>query len=246
MRPIIGIAGRPFFVTSGGSQIRSYRADHTYTDSVKRAGGLPVVLVPIENEALDDILDHIDGLMLTGGGDVDPARYGEDTHEAVNGVNAERDAFELDLVHKVYSRRMPTMAICRGLQIVNVALGGTLVQDLPSHTGAHGHDVTGEGAYQPHSEALIEPGCRIAEVIGEGLHRINSLHHQAVERLGEGLRVVGTAPDGTIEAIEHEDDSWPLLAVQWHPEFLGVADHGESHDLFEAFVETAAKYRADS
>jgi putative glutamine amidotransferase len=246
MRPIIGIAGRPFTVLSGGSHIRSYRADHTYTDSVKRSGGIPVMLVPVEADAIDHVLDHIDGLMLTGGGDIDPQVYGEQPHEAVNGVDEERDAFELELARRVVARRMPTMAICRGLQIINVAFGGTLVQDLPSHRGAHGHDIVGEGAYQPHSEALVEPGCRIASIIGEGLHRINSIHHQAVEDLGAGLRIVATAPDGTIEGIEHEDDSWPLIAVQWHPEFLGMADHGESHDLFEAFVESAAKYRADS
>jgi putative glutamine amidotransferase len=197
-------------------------------------------------EAMPQLLDMIDGLLIPGGGDINPERYDATPHEAVNGVDDERDTFELEMVRRARDRRIPTMAICRGLQVVNVALGGTLVQDLPSHTGAHGHDITGEGAYEPHSEALIDPGCRIASIIGEGLHQINSIHHQAVEELGEGLRVVGAAPDGTIEAIEHEDTSWPLIAVQWHPEFLGMADHGESHDLFHAFVESAAKYRADS
>jgi putative glutamine amidotransferase len=245
MRPIIGIGGRPHDVASAGTTIRTYRTDHTYSDSIRRAGGLPIVLIPLEPDAIDEVLDHIDGLMLTGGGDINPERYGAPRHETVNGDDDERDLFELELARRAYARRIPTMAICRGLQIVNVALGGTLVQDLPSHTGADGHDIKGDGAYLPHSEALIEPGCRIASIIGEGLHHINSIHHQAAEELGEGLKVVASAPDGTVEAIEHEDTSWPLIAVQWHPEFLGVADHGESHDLFTAFVEAAGKYRAD-
>jgi putative glutamine amidotransferase len=246
MRPIIGITGRPFDVASAGTTIRSYRVDHTYADSIKRAGGLPVMLVPVEPEDIDTILDHVDGVVFTGGGDINPARYHAERHETVRSDDDERDAFEMALVERARARRLPTLAICRGLQVVNVALGGTLVQDLPSHTGAHGHDIIGDRAYEPHSEAMIEPGSRIAGIIGEGIHHINSIHHQAVEELGAGLRVVGAAPDGTIEAIEHEDTSWPLIAVQWHPEFLGVADHGESHDLFAAFVESAEKYRADS
>lgn len=246
MLPLIGITGRPQNVPSAGVYVRSYLTYHTYSDSVKHAGGIPIVLVPVVEEQIDDILEHLDGLLITGGGDINPARYGSHPDTTVEGVDDERDEFELALVRNARARRLPTMAICRGLQVVNVALGGTLVQDLPSHSGAHGHDVTGEGAYEPHSEALIESGCRIAGIIGEGLHTINSIHHQAVERLGDGLRVVGAAPDGTVEAIEHQDESWPLIAVQWHPEFLGMRDHGDSHNLFQAFVDLAAKYRADS
>ena len=246
MRPIIGITGRPQEVRAAGTMVRAYLSAHTYTDSVIRGGGLPVILVPVSNNAVDHVLDHVDGLLLTGGGDVAPERYGAERHESVRAIDHERDEFELELVRRAYARKMPTMAICRGLQVVNVALGGTLIQDLPSHTGAHGHDVWGDGAYQPHAQALIEPGSCIAEIIGEGLHDINSIHHQAIERVADGLKVTGSAPDGTIEAVESKDGSWTLIAVQWHPEFLGVMDHGESHDLFEAFVESAAKYRADA
>jgi putative glutamine amidotransferase len=244
MHPVIGIPGRPQDVAAVGSTIRAYLTFHTYSDSVRRGGGLPVILIPVEDEAIDEILDRIDGVMFTGGGDIDPGRYGAEPVDSVRRVDPERDEFELALVHRLLERQMPTMAICRGLQIINVGLGGTLVQDLPSHRGAHGHDVVGEGAYTPHSKALIDPGCRISSIIGDGLHSINSIHHQAIEDLGDGLRVVGAAPDGTIEAIEHEDSNWPLIAVQWHPEFLGVRDHGPSHDLFQAFIEAAAKYRA--
>ena len=246
MAPIIGITGRPQDVPAAQTTVRAYLTTHTYSDSVLKAGGVPIVLVPLEENLLDTALDRVDGMLFTGGGDVDPSRYGADRHKSVSGVDHERDEFELELARRCYARRMPTMAICRGLQVVNVALGGTLVQDLPSHTGAHGHDITGEGAYEPHSEALVDPGCRLASILGEGLHRINSIHHQAIEELGTGLRVVAAAPDGTIEAVEHTDPSWSLIAVQWHPEFLGVRDHGPSLHLFEAFVDEAAKYRANA
>ncbi|MGI9584351.1 MAG: gamma-glutamyl-gamma-aminobutyrate hydrolase family protein [Acidimicrobiia bacterium] len=244
MRPVIGITGRPQDVPAAGTTMRAYLTTHTYSDSVRRGGGLPVLLIPVAENEIDDVLDRVDGVMFTGGGDIHPAQYGAEMDESVSMVDVERDEFELALVHRLLERKMPTMAICRGLQVVNVGFGGSLVQDLPSHRGAHGHDIVGEGAYTPHSEALIDPNCRISTIIGDGLHSINSIHHQAIEDLGDGLKVVGAAPDGTIEAIEHEDSDWPLIAVQWHPEFLGVRDHGESHDLFEAFIEAAAKYRA--
>jgi putative glutamine amidotransferase len=160
-------------------------------------------------------------------------------------VNEERDEFELTIVKKAYERKLPILAICRGIQVVNVAFGGTLVQDLASHSGAHGHDIAGEGAYEPHAQALVEEGSKLASIFGAGLHGINSIHHQAVEHLGEGLTVVASAPDGTVEALEHEDKTWDLLSVQWHPEYLGARDHGDSHDLFAAFVESAAKYAAN-
>ncbi len=246
MKPIIGITGRPQDIAAVGMQIRAYLAAHTYTDSVRHGGGIPIVLVPVESEAIDDILDRVDGIMLTGGGDVSPATYGAEPEATVRGVNEERDSFELELVRRAYARKMPVMGICRGLQVINVALGGTLIQDLPSHTGVQGHDVIGEDVYEPHLEAQVDEGCLIAGIIGPGPHYINSIHHQAVDELGEGLSVVASSADGTIEAIEHEDKDWPLIAIQWHPEFLGMHDDGPSHDLFTALVDAAAKYRADA
>lgn len=245
MLPVIGIPARPKHVDSIGTTLRAYAVFHTYTDSIIAAGAMPIMLLPVQHDHLDQALDHIDGLMLTGGGDIAPERYGASRHETVNDVDDERDDFEIELVRRAHRRRLPTMAICRGLQIVNVAFGGTLVQDLPSHTGANGHDIIGDGAYEPHSIARIEHGCRIARIIGAGDHGVNSIHHQAVEELGEGIRVVGAAPDGTVEAIEHEDSEWPMIAVQWHPEFLGAREHGPSTELFRAFVEAAAKYHTD-
>lgn len=245
MKPIIGITGRPQLVAAAALEIKAYLSTHTYTDSIRHGGGIPVILVPVDTAEIDDVLDRVDGLLFTGGGDVSPAAYSDEEHETVRGVSPERDAFELELVRKAYDRKMPVMGICRGMQVINVALGGTLVQDLPSHTGVHGHDIVGEGVYEPHLHAMVEEGCRLAGIIGPGLHNINSIHHQAVEELGEGLVVVASAIDGTIEAIDHENQEWPLIAVQWHPEFLGMRDDGPSHDLFTALVENAAKFRAD-
>jgi len=246
MHPIIGITARSKNVPSAMNDILAYLVFHTYSDSVLRGGGVPILILPVENSLLDGVLDRIDGLVFTGGGDIAPERYGAERDDAVQMVDHERDEFELTLMRKAYERKMPTLAICRGNQVLNVAFGGTLIQDLPSHAGAHGHDIVGEGAYEPHAEALIEDGSRIAKIIGSGLHGINSIHHQAVEHLGKGLKVVASAPDGTVEALEHEDADWPLISVQWHPEYLGVRDHGDSHDLFSAFAESAAKYAANT
>lgn len=246
MHPIIGITARPQNVPSAGNEVLGYLATHLYTDSVIRGGGIPVLLLPVENAHIEAILDRLDGIVLTGGGDIAPERYGADRDESVRMVNHQRDEFELTLVTKAYERKLPTLAICRGIQIVNVAFGGTLIQDLASHSGAHGHDIAGEGAYEPHAQALVEEGSKLAAIFGAGLHGINSIHHQAVEELGEGLTVVASAPDGTVEAVEHEDETWDMLSVQWHPEYLGIRDHGDSHDLFSAFVETAAKYAANT
>jgi putative glutamine amidotransferase len=132
------------------------------------------------------------------------------------------------------------------MQVINVALGGTLIQDLPSHTGVHDHDVTGEGVYEPHINAMVEHSTRLSTVVGAGLHSINSIHHQAVAELGEGLSAVASAVDGTIEAIDHDDMDWPFIAVQWHPEFLAMRNDGTSHELFASLVASAAKYRADA
>jgi len=246
MKPIIGITGRPQCVPAAAIQIKAYLAGHTYTDSIRHGGGIPVILVPVDADEVDDVLDRVDGLLFTGGGDVSPAAYGADSEESVRGVNLERDAFEFDLVRKAHDRKMPVMAICRGMQVINVAFGGTLIQDLPSHMGLHDHDVAGEGVYEPHLHAKVEKNTRLSTVVGAGLHSINSIHHQAVEELGDGLSVAASAIDGTVEAIDHEDMDWPFIAVQWHPEFLAMRDDGTSHDLFASLVASAAKYRADA
>jgi len=246
MKPIIGITGRPQCVPAAAIQIKAYLAGHTYTDSIRHGGGIPVILVPVDIDEIDDVLDRVDGLLFTGGGDIAPPAYGADPEDSVSGVSIERDTFEFELVQKAHDRKMPVMGICRGMQVINVALGGTLIQDLPSHTGVHNHDVAGEGVYEPHLQAEVEEGTRLSSVVGAGLHSINSIHHQAVDELGDGLSVAASAIDGTIEAIDHDDVDWPFIAVQWHPEFLAMRNDGTSHELFASLVTSAAKYRADA
>lgn len=245
MQPIIAVTGRPKDIESAGSPMRAFTAFHTYTDGIIELGGHPIILVPSDVDGIDNVLDRVDGVLLTGGGDINPNRYGQEPHPSVTGVNDIRDEYEIELVRRAYARRIPTLAICRGLQVVNVAFGGTLIQDLPSERDAHGHDQIGEAAWAAHSMVTLHHDSVIADLLGEGDHGVNSIHHQAVDALGEGLRVVGHAIDGTVEALEHLDTSWPLIAVQWHPEFLRyLEDHGSSA-LFAHLIEMAAKYRAD-
>lgn len=243
MQPLIGITARPQNVKSSGGRIASQLVPHTYIDSVRRAGGTPILLVPVEPSEVETLLDRLDGLVLTGGGDIEPEQYGAEPSTELRGTDGPRDVFEIELARMAYARRIPTLAICRGHQIVNVALGGTLIQQLSVDDD---HDVWGDGVYEPHSIANVSEGSRIAGIIGAGPRGINSIHHQAIDQLGEGLRVVATAPDGTIEAVEHEDEHWDFLSVQWHPEYLGDRGHKESHELFASLVESAGKYAANS
>jgi len=204
-----------------------------YTEAVVAAGGIPVVLPVADTDRVPLILDRIDGLLLSGGGDIDPSRYGGKSLPEVSGVDPERDEFELALAREAANRRMPTLAICRGMQVVNVALGGTLIEDIPTEfSGSHDHIQVADQTVQ------LEPGCRLSGVMESEALRVNSLHHQAVRDAAPGLRVVGWSDDGMIEAVESSDASWPLLAVQWHPERM-VEDPG-ARRVFSALVEAAA------
>ncbi len=236
MRPIVGVTSQPKQAISASGNLDSHVIGHTYTDSVLRAGGIPVILPPIANEDVPTLVDRLDGIVFTGGGDMDPGRYGEESHPEVRKVNTARDEFELLLVHEAKQRRLPVLAICRGLQVVNVALGGTLIQDIPSVIGSTDHGVIGDAVYEAHQPVTIDANSGIAKAVGNTEIMVNSIHHQAVKDLAPGFRAVAWAGDGVIEGIQHEDDEWPLLAVQWHPEFLGDNCDETSHRLFEAFV----------
>ncbi|MEA3511245.1 MAG: gamma-glutamyl-gamma-aminobutyrate hydrolase family protein [Actinomycetota bacterium] len=238
MRPIIGVTSQPKQAISASGSLDSHVIGHTYTDSVLRAGGIPVILPPIANEDVPTLVDRLDGIVFTGGGDMDPGRYGEESHPEVRKVNPARDEFEILLVHEAKERRLPVLAICRGLQVVTVALGGTLIQDIPSVIGSTDHGVIGDAVYEAHQPVTIDANSGIAKAVGETEIMVNSIHHQAVKDLAPGFRAVAWAGDGVIEGIQHEDDEWPLLAVQWHPEFLGDNCDETSHRLFEAFIES--------
>lgn len=218
-----------------------------YKQAVQHAGGE----VRIVQHGLDvrDALKGADGLLLTGGDDLAPSRYGEPAHPTVVEVAPERDEFEIALVAEARRQGMPIFAICRGIQVLNVACGGTLVQDIPSQVGTslnHALKVPPHTSFEYAHEIWLENDSLLSKLLQERLNgsdsvSVNSRHHQAVKELAPGFRVVATAPDGIIEAIE--DPAMPFcLGVQWHPENFWRT--GEFRPLFEGFLEAAARTSA--
>ncbi|MGE3620965.1 MAG: gamma-glutamyl-gamma-aminobutyrate hydrolase family protein [Acidimicrobiia bacterium] len=209
--------------------------ERAYVDAVARTGGVPLLLPVLDPVDVEDLLGGLDGVLLSGGGDVDPAAYGGEAVPEVGGVHPGRDAFELALLRAAVAADVPVLGVCRGVQLLNVGFGGTLVAHLPA-VGALAHrdrDRSGEAVHP----VRLDPASRLAEVVGRAEVGANSLHHQAVDRLGEGLRAVGWAPDGTVEGVEPVGDV-RLLGVQWHPELL--AGHDE---LFAWLAREAAAPR---
>jgi putative glutamine amidotransferase len=205
--------------------------------ALENAGLVPLIVPPLSNDgAAAAVLDSVSGLVLTGGEDVDPARYGEQRHEKVRYVNPARDATEAALVEEAKARGLPVLAICRGIQILNVALGGTLVQDISSECKTDiGHDEDGPRDSRSH-EISVEPGSLIAEAIGTEHLSVNSFHHQSVKRVADGMRVTARSPDGVIEGIESTDKRWWVMAVQWHPEEMTESPEPWDRGLFKAFA----------
>jgi putative glutamine amidotransferase len=234
-RPVIGI---PLGVhTSRG---RDYvRLPKSYSDAVAAAGGAPLLLPPAPADALGRVLDLLDGIIFPGGLDVDPSHYGENRHDTVE-VDEVLDGLELELARRAVAEELPTLGICRGQQLLNVALGGSLVQDLPSDGIAHPQSARERRDTLAH-RIEVAPASRLAEIFGSAAFDVNSFHHQAVRQLGRGLRAVAWSPDGVVEGFESDDHPW-LLAVQFHPEDL-VGFHEPSRRLFGAFVHACASRR---
>jgi putative glutamine amidotransferase len=234
-RPVIGVTlgdgDRPGY--------HSMRAD--YVRSVERSGASAVVLPTLGPEHAEDLLERVDGLLLSGGVDVDPALYGRPRHPKLGRVDRARDDFELALTRHALRRDLPVLAICRGQQVLNVAAGGTLVQDIPSElAGALRHEAAGRRTRRSHA-VEVAAGSTLASILGKGPLRVNSFHHQAIDRLGDGLTVTGRSEDGVIEAVEMRERAF-VVAVQWHPEsFWNEADSFQP--LFDAH---AAACRAAS
>ena len=238
--PIIGITTSAERTDKG---VERAFVNAAYIRAVERAGGVPLLLTPFHSPASLAQL-HVDGVLLTGGGDIDPDRFGEPRHAKTDLVSPERDQLELERVtRQAIDTGVPLLAICRGLQVVNVALNGTLHQHVPD---VFGEDVThtqqGARSYASH-EVAIAPGTLLAELSGgERLH-VNSFHHQAIKDLGDGLRPVAWADDKVIEAVDLPGARGFVLAVQWHPEEL-VGDDPAARRLFSALVD-AARRRGD-
>ena len=210
-----------------------------YVDSVRRSGACPILLPPGE-EDLDSWLEPVDGIIFPGGGDIEPSRYGGDEHETTYMVDPERDATELALLEKVLDSGIPTLGICRGTQLLNVALGGTLFDNLPDHVGEEISHRLPPREPTPHA-IRVEAGSGLAALLGETEFDAESWHHQAIREIAPGLTAVAQAPDGTIEAVEKRDHPW-LYAVQWHPELTAATDPLQQR-LFNALTEAALAAR---
>lgn len=215
----------------------------TYPEAIRKAGAVPVIIPPLDVDGIDPLLDGLSGLCLSGGPDLHPSIYGARPHPELGPTEPQLDAFEIALVRAAEAREMPVLAICRGLQVLNVARGGTLVQDLPSERPSYvEHRQREAGSVATHDVCLQEDSL-LARCLGARELCVNSFHHQAVERLGDGLRVVGWAPDATIEALEATDRAF-TVAVQWHAE--SMVRSPEQARLMAAFAQAASLWRAGS
>jgi putative glutamine amidotransferase len=238
-RPLIGIT------TYGRNAEGRYALPAAYVDAVRRAGGVPVMIAPGEPH-LDDLVAELDGLILSGGGDIHPGHYGGVDSEKIERVDEERDATELALAREVVARDVPALCICRGAQVLNVALGGNLVEHLPDEVGdevLHRPVVRDKDAAYPRHAVQAMEGSQLAAVMGSTAVETASWHHQAAREMAPGLEVTARASDGTVEAFERPGSAW-VIGVQWHPEETAAVDPTQQR-IFDDLVATAAKRRAD-
>ena len=235
MKPLIGI-------TTNQSQNvyvqRTIMLMQSYVNAVLQAGGVPV-LIPslIADDGWNVVYSRLDGILFSGGGDISLEHFSGEPHPRIEDVDLSRDSIELKLVHAAASDGKPFLGICRGCQVMNVALGGTLYTHIPDQLSkALDHSYPGNMRTVLVHEVKIEEGTRVAEIYGEPIIKVNSLHHQGLKDIAPSLRVAGHAPDGLVEAIELPDHPFGL-AVQWHPEWL--TDQESTRNLFRKFVEAA-------
>jgi putative glutamine amidotransferase len=236
MKPIIGLTPTPSTDKLGHGTFRRYVLANTYTEGVEESDGIPFILPPQSGNP-DEILDRIDGLLFSGGGDINPSAYQTaNVHSA--GIDEQRDRFELALFNAAIQRDMPILCICRGIQVANVALGGTLIQDIAADFSdkiEHRQHKCGFSPSDKSHQVDIEPGSRLHDVYGTTQIETNSIHHQALKDVAPDLVVIGRAPDGVIEAVDRPASTW-FLGVQWHPEMM-FREHSEHLKPFRALVE---------
>jgi putative glutamine amidotransferase len=248
-RPLIAV---PSYPRIPERRIKGWHTDSVgvpvpYVEPLRRAGGLEAVVMtePLDADELEDSLDRFDGVLLLGGGDLDPATYGaEQKTEKVYGVHEPRDTSELALARAAIDRGLPVFAICRGHQVLNVALGGTLDPHIPDRDGVEEHGAPGESGGAHEHDVTIDPGTRLSTAMSTPRARCSCHHHQAVERAGDGLVITAHADDGIVEATELADPGgrW-VVSVQWHPEDTAAHDPAQQ-GLFDAFVAQARTFRA--
>jgi putative glutamine amidotransferase len=234
MKPVVGITSYAEEVTWGAWVEEAALVPLSYVRAIERAGGRPLVIPPSEG-AIEETLAVLDGILFSGGSDLDPQLYEAEAHPETQGVHEARDRAEMALLTAALERDMPVLAVCRGSQVLNVARGGDLVQHLPEVLGHEEHKHT-PGEYSDH-DVTLKAETRVGEILGDRAP-VKSHHHQGFGRIGEGLREAGYAEDGTVEALEDPSKRF-AVGVLWHPE------EGEDMALFEALVEQAAQYRED-
>jgi len=237
MKPIIGITTYQSTNIHGQPTVVLMQS---YIDAVMQAGGVPV-LIPsmIAEDGWDALYSRLDGILFSGGGDIALEHFSGDPHPRIDDVEPERDSVELKLLNAAASDGKPMLGICRGCQVMNVALGGTLYTHIPDQLpNALDHAYPGNKRMVLVHEVKLEEGTHIAEVMREPIVKVNSLHHQGLKDIAPSLRVTGRAPDGLVEAVELPDHPF-AIAVQWHPEWL--TDQQVTRNLFKKFVEAAGK-----
>jgi putative glutamine amidotransferase len=232
-RPVIGITTYAQEASWGVWRLPAALIPLDYVDAVERAGGRPVLIPPSE-AGVEETMEALDGIVFSGGADVDPTLYGAEPHAETDPPQARRDAGELALLQAALEQDMPVLAVCRGVQLLNVARGGDLVQHLPESLGHDEHKTT-PGVFAEHQVEVMD-GTRLASLMG-ARHDVTSHHHQGLGRLGEGLVENARAHDGTLEGVEDPSLRF-VIGVQWHPEA------GEDAALFEGLVEEARTYRS--
>jgi putative glutamine amidotransferase len=244
MRPVIGITPSLTRVELPHGTFDRYAMATSYINAVLAAGGLPIVLPP-QDGGVDELLDLVDGLLLSGGGDVAPTRYGDESlHPKTYGIDPLRDRFEFALLEEAFARDMPVFCICRGIQVLNVALGGTLYQDVPDQVSTnpvHAQETVGIPASDPGHRVIPTPDGPLGALCGDGQVEVNSFHHQAIRDVAPDLRIAATSEDGVIEAVSRPDRTF-VLGVQWHPELM-FERHPEQLGPFKALVEAALSRR---
>ena len=244
-RPVIGIATQTLPGKPGGDLPNCWIMGQRYVESLRVVGAIPwlIPLMPNDPDTMEALFEKLDGVFLTGGVDVDPSRYGEVRHPKCGTTDPDRDAIELMLLEHAERTGKPLLAVCRGIQILNVARGGTLYQDVTAMVPAamkHDYFPTPERpsrSYLAH-EITVEKKSRLGSILGESVVPVNSMHHQAIKDLAPGLLATAYAPDGIIEAVESTGENF-CIAVQWHPEELAETQPGMKR-LFTSFVAAAA------
>lgn len=247
-RPVIGIPTQTLQSLGGvPAQIPlSWAMSQRYVLALTNAGAIPWLIPLVDDETLRGIYEKLDGVFLPGGADIDPAAYGETPHPLCDTTDRERDRVELALATWAIADGKPVLGVCRGMQLINVAAGGSLFQDIADQKReAIKHDYFSRGGQTFRRDYLahdvdITAGTRLAKVFGEGAIRVNSMHHQAVRDIGRGLRPTAVASDGLVEGLESDNGNY-VVAVQWHPESLTESQES-ARRLFEDFVEEAAKH----